>query len=781
MSTQARIQYNIAAHVEGQDSVRSLEKELDNLAQTLDGELKTQAQESAQALRQLGQQQAAIETLRSAARAMRETHREWRAYDTAVKQAAVAVKQSGAHLQTLSSTAHTAQQHLQQLRKEQDRLAGEHKKAAQAAKRAGAGNTELARAADLARERIQQHKQAVAQQQQAVQQANRALKTAQGEHRKLVQALKDSQGAVARSNIAYTDSRTALRNARREAANYGVDLGNLGQAEHRLTEQIKAGLQTGRARVQSLQEQALAQRQAADAATATGQKLNDAFATVGVRSARAIRAEIRQVKESLKLVQQKGHVTGKALEQAHASAAAKVRELERELRQVQGRLTLADRAARLFGGSIGQIFAGNFLANAAMTLVGQIAGLGQRFVQAAVDGERLSKSMQAIYKDSGLVNKQIGFVRRLANEAGVEVRSLTQQFTSFAASTRQAGIDIKVSNDLFASVTRAAATLGLGSDRTALALQALSQMASKGTVAMEELRGQLGESLPGALGLTAKGLGITEQELIKLVGSGGLAARDLFPALAAALKEMHGDTNTLAGGWARLQNIVTGALQQMADSGGIRVMTATLKLMTGVVGTLVAGLQTAVEAVFALGRGFAAVFAAIKTRSIAPLKAYFEELGEAGKRVTGTLRAAWGGATTAVQQHTQAVEQSAQAANTSRQSWVSLGSTLAKQQDTYKNAIATLSMALLKEAEAYTFSKHRKNKGISSTALSNQRTKEDSTPTHITPPSTATTQPIQTIRIELPNGQSAEVLSGSGAQALIDVLKAGKAATGRNW
>jgi len=42
-------------------------------------------------------------------------------------------------------------------------------------------------------------------------------------------------------------------------------------------------------------------------------------------------------------------------------------------------------------------------------------------------------------------------------------------------------------------------------------------MASKGVVSMEELRGQLGEALPGALQAAASGMGVTTVDLIKLV------------------------------------------------------------------------------------------------------------------------------------------------------------------------------------------------------------------------------------------------------------------------
>ena len=41
---------------------------------------------------------------------------------------------------------------------------------------------------------------------------------------------------------------------------------------------------------------------------------------------------------------------------------------------------------------------------------------------------------------------------------------------------------------------------------------AVEQMASKGTVTMEELRRQLGEHIPGAFGVAARAMGKTEKE-----------------------------------------------------------------------------------------------------------------------------------------------------------------------------------------------------------------------------------------------------------------------------
>lgn len=64
------------------------------------------------------------------------------------------------------------------------------------------------------------------------------------------------------------------------------------------------------------------------------------------------------------------------------------------------------------------------------------------------------------------------------------------------------------------------------------AFLALGQMISKGKVQAEELRGQLGERLPGAFQLAAKAMNMTTAELDKFMADGKLTAEELLPKLA---------------------------------------------------------------------------------------------------------------------------------------------------------------------------------------------------------------------------------------------------------
>lgn len=191
----------------------------------------------------------------------------------------------------------------------------------------------------------------------------------------------------------------------------------------------------------------------------------------------------------------------------------------------------------------------------------------QQFVQAAADMEKFQVGLQAVSGDAALAKEQMNFVRQMATRAGVDVGAAAQAFLGLAAATKGTAVEGEPTRKVFEAVSTAMAKAGKSSAETQNALLALSQIASKGTVSMEELRGQLGEALPGALQAAANGLGITTQDLIKLVENGKVAAEDLFPALATGLNALYGGApaaQTLSQEIVNIKN----AFLQMADTIG---------------------------------------------------------------------------------------------------------------------------------------------------------------------------------------------------------------------
>ena len=348
-------------------------------------------------------------------------------------------------------------------------------------------------------------------------------------------------------------------------------------------------------------------------------------------------------------------------------------------------------------GTVRDFAIGNVVAQVFMNIAGRATDMARAFIESNVQMEGLRRALTAIYKDASLASEQITFLRKTSSEAGVGFAGLSDSFKSFTAAATAANIPLAVQNDLFSTVARAGATLGLSTAETSRAMLALSQMASKGVVSMEELRGQLGESLPGALSLAAQGLGLTEAELIKLVESGGLAARDLFPALARAMKSMTGENDTLVGGWERLKNAISQAFVAVGDGGGMQVLSGGLRVLAGLLGIVAVPLQGFMEALFALGRTLGAVaasFAILTDSSLswsqkaAALKDVGSELSDsfaaAGGRIKSTAGAFKDAALGAeegaagIGKLKDAADQSTAAAAQLSQSWVAIGQSMNK-------------------------------------------------------------------------------------------------------
>ncbi len=410
------------------------------------------------------------------------------------------------------------------------------------------------------KQRTQDAAKALAEAQAAAQAMGKELATTTAPTRTQTAQLERLKDAVKAANTEYQASHTALGAARTALGQYGLSVDGLAKTQQVLKRELAQARTEAAAFGTQLQQQVAAGTAAAQAASAQTEAL-----------------------------QRANNATRQATQAAREAGAA----------------------TKSWFGSIGDIAAGNVLANAIGNITGRLSEAGRAFVQANVQVDGLRRAFSAIYKDAGTAEQQIAFLRETSQKSGVSFGALADSFKSFAAATKAANIPIGVTNELFASVTQASATLGLSGERTSLVLQALGQMASKGTVSMEELRQQLGESLPGALSLSAKGLGLTEQQLIKLVESGGLAARDLFPALAESLKELQGENNGLQGSWERLKTAINGVMTAIGDAGGMQVMTAGVKALGVAVGLVLIPLQGFVEVLTGIGRVVGAAGASI--------------------------------------------------------------------------------------------------------------------------------------------------------------------------
>lgn len=362
-----------------------------------------------------------------------------------------------------------------------------------------------------------------------------------------------------------------------------------------------------------------AERAAAAEAQAAGKAISDAFSTVGVRSVKELQAEIAQVRAAMETLKTSGNLTGRELDTAFNSGNARIRELEAQIRAATGQTTLLDRAGGLLKTTFGQFAAG-------FSLIEIMQRLGTAFFESNKQIEALRLGLTTVYNSSATAGAQIDFLRKAADKAGVSFGSISDAFVKFSAATKSANIPIGQTNELFAALTKAAGVLGLSGDKVSHMLDALGQMASKGVVSMEELRQQLGDSLPGALSLVAKGLGITDAELMKLVESGGLLARDLFPALTTALKSMGGEVNTMSARWERFKNLLTETATSAGDAGWVDALKGALTGLGTVLGPIAIGFNTIFESIFTGARAAGVAIAAMVNKDFSMLGTELQRL-----------------------------------------------------------------------------------------------------------------------------------------------------------
>ncbi|HAW2878587.1 TPA: tape measure protein [Escherichia coli] len=153
------------------------------------------------------------------------------------------------------------------------------------------------------------------------------------------------------------------------------------------------------------------------------------------------------------------------------------------------------------------------------------------------------------------------FIRNLADKTGLNISEGLSSYAKFAAGA-QGSMSQEQTQELFGNATAMSRLMGLSNDELNGILKAFEQMASKGKIQAEELRGQLGDRMAGAFKLFAEALGMTATELDAAMKNGKVLSADTLPKVA---KQM-GLMIDKAGGWAEVAKSTQTALGKLANN-----------------------------------------------------------------------------------------------------------------------------------------------------------------------------------------------------------------------
>lgn len=147
--------------------------------------------------------------------------------------------------------------------------------------------------------------------------------------------------------------------------------------------------------------------------------------------------------------------------------------------------------------------------------------------------QTLIKIGTAVGQSQAAQNAEWEYMIGLADKLGIQIETLAPSYSKFAVSARAAGMTMEETKFIFESFAKSAAVLQLSAADMEGTFRAIEQVISKGQVYAEELRGQLGERLPGAVSLFAEATGRSIAELNKALEGGQVSSREIINFAAA--------------------------------------------------------------------------------------------------------------------------------------------------------------------------------------------------------------------------------------------------------
>lgn len=260
-------------------------------------------------------------------------------------------------------------------------------------------------------------------------------------------------------------------------------------------------------------------RQAARISETSANKISSEFDKISNKG-KSMGASINELRKRLEAVNQVRFSTHLTREFDIATKAAI--KLERQIDKLE------NKGKSNSGGGIGSLISTAAIIYGAQDILA--SGIKQKQISGAINFATGGMGAEATSRVRN-INDKYG----LSNEAGME------GFKTIAGGTRNLGYSLNDQVNIYKGVGAGVAAMGLTAEQAKLSFLALGQMASKGKVSAEELRGQLGEQIPGALGIAARALGVTQSKLNDMLQQGEIMSKDFLPKFAAQMQKEFGE------------------------------------------------------------------------------------------------------------------------------------------------------------------------------------------------------------------------------------------------
>jgi len=172
-----------------------------------------------------------------------------------------------------------------------------------------------------------------------------------------------------------------------------------------------------------------------------------------------------------------------------------------------------------------------------------LLGLGGASLKAAADIQSLEASLTSVLSkfETGLpieqaVSDEMEYLKKITDELGVSFSASIKPYTRYLAASKDS---LETNRKVMKSFLGLSSGLGLTTNDLDRVIRALEQMQSKGRVMSEELKLQLGDAVPGAVGLFAEAIGVSTEQLFKMMEQGEVTS-DVLSKVADTIDKKYG-------------------------------------------------------------------------------------------------------------------------------------------------------------------------------------------------------------------------------------------------
>lgn len=193
----------------------------------------------------------------------------------------------------------------------------------------------------------------------------------------------------------------------------------------------------------------------------------------------------------------------------------------------------------------------------------QVINTAQNAIAATNRQQSLMVGLRTVNNgDAAAAADDYRFLRQEAERLGLVLDDIAPQYANIAIAAKSVGLNTTQVRDLFSDTAQAAAAMNLSVADTEGVFRAMTQIMSKGKVQAEELRGQLGDRLPGAVVMFAKANNIALSDLEDRLKKGSIGIDFLVKGIQGYARQYDAEIDNIS---TRLQGYINRATNAYND------------------------------------------------------------------------------------------------------------------------------------------------------------------------------------------------------------------------